>query len=177
MKTIIVLGMGRSGTSMVAGILHILGVNMGERLLGAHWSNPLGHFEDLDFVELNEEILRAAGGSWDNPPAREAILAVAPRFYDRIRPLAEEERRRHEVWGWKDPRTSLTVELYLPHLENPYFIVCHRDWEAIARSLKRRDGMSIERGSGWPGCAMRGLRSSSGSTRASEDWTFATRTS
>ncbi|ABN70622.1 hypothetical protein Smar_1536 [Staphylothermus marinus F1] len=46
-RTVVVLGMHRSDTSMIAGILNILGVYMGERLLGASWSNPLGHFEDL----------------------------------------------------------------------------------------------------------------------------------
>ncbi|MCD6476962.1 MAG: sulfotransferase, partial [Candidatus Aenigmarchaeota archaeon] len=44
-KTIIVLGMHRSGTSMTAGVLHRLGVNMGKNLMKGNWANPLGYFE------------------------------------------------------------------------------------------------------------------------------------
>ena len=57
-KTIVILGMHKSGTSMVAGVLEKLGANMGKELLGPHWSNPLGHFENVKFVNLNERILK-----------------------------------------------------------------------------------------------------------------------
>jgi len=70
-KTVIVLGMHRSGTSMVSGVLNILGVDIGKDLLGNHWSNPLGHFENNDFRNLNTQILKEAGGDWLNPPSRE----------------------------------------------------------------------------------------------------------
>lgn len=144
-KTIIVLGMHRSGTSMIAGILKILGINMGEKLLGADWSNPLGHFEDIEFISLNDEILKKAEGSWDNPPFGEKILAQKEKFSDRIKALIE-KKKKSEIWGWKDPRTALTIELYLPYLENFYFIVCYRDWKSIAYSLQRRNKMEIEKG-------------------------------
>lgn len=143
-KTIIILGMHRSGTSMVAGVLNILGVNMGKNLIGPDWSNPLGHFENIEFVRLNDEILKEAGGSWDNPPKREEILTQKGKFSLQIKNLIEKEKS--EIWGWKDPRTSLTIELYLPYLENPYFIVCYRDSEKIAHSLEKRNKMKIEKG-------------------------------
>lgn len=49
-------------------------------------------------------------------------------------------------WGFKDPRTVLTIDLYLPHLPNPQFITCYRGPMEIAKSLNKRDGMSIEKG-------------------------------
>jgi hypothetical protein len=62
---VIVVGPGRCGTSCVAGVLHRLGIYMGHRLLPADRTNPYGHWEDSDFVEVNEarlsgEITRAA---------------------------------------------------------------------------------------------------------------------
>lgn len=66
MTTVIILGMHRSGTSIIAGVLHTLGVYMGNKFIGAHWSNLLGHFENIEFVRLNDKILKNAGGSWDN---------------------------------------------------------------------------------------------------------------
>jgi len=74
-KTVVVLGMHRNGTSMTSGILSKLGIDMGRELIGKKVSNPLGHFEDKDFLDLNIKILKeAGGGSWDSTPAREDIL-------------------------------------------------------------------------------------------------------
>ncbi len=138
-KTVVVLGMHRSGTSMIGGVLFMLGVDMGKKLLGKQWSNPLGHFEDKRFYVLNKRILQAAGGSWNSVPSAEAILAQEQKFAEDIRILIE--KRNSEIWGWKDPRTNLTIELYLSYLTNPYFLVCHRNHEEIVKSLKRRDDM------------------------------------
>ncbi len=80
-KTIIVLGMHKSGTSLVAGALKKAGVNMGDNLLGRHWSNPLGHFEDMDFFRLNRKILREVGGGWDNPPSLDKVLSLKEKFH------------------------------------------------------------------------------------------------
>jgi len=140
-KTVIVLGMHRSGTSIVAGILKILGVNMGKELMEPNWANPLGYFENKKFVRLNDEILAAAGGSWKNPPSQEKILKLRNKFSQRIISLINQEKS--QIWGWKDPRTTLTIEMYLPYLENPYFIICRRKTKDIAQSLKRRDKIKI----------------------------------
>lgn len=142
-KTVVVLGMHRSGTSMIAGVLSKLGVNMGKNLLGKGLTNPLGHFEDQDFINLNVEILEAAGGSWDSPPARETILKQKDKFQNKIIDLVN---NKPEIWGWKEPRTSLTIELYLPYLINPYFIVSYRNSQTVAESLKKRNQIRIERG-------------------------------
>ena len=144
MNTYIILGMHRSATSFIAKALKEQGVAMGERLLGPGKGNPAGHFENLLFLELNEAILRAAGGTWDRPPEREAILNTAPTFAPIIERLVRSQE--HELWGWKDPRTSLTIDLYTPYLTNPFFIVCFRRPTDVAGSLKERDGISLKRG-------------------------------
>lgn len=126
---------------MIAGILHTLGVNMGTEFIEKHWSNPLGHFEDKDFVLQNRQILQAVDGSWNKPPAKESILQVRQRFEKQIRDLIKQ--KKSPFWGWKDPRTVLTIDLYLPYLNNPHFIICSRNTESIAQSIVRRDGISI----------------------------------
>lgn len=145
-KEIVILGMHRSGTSMVAGILNKMGVNMGEDLLGKNPSNPFGHFEDRDFYNMNRNILCNAGGSWEIPPLEKDILEQKENFDERIRSLIEKKNNYYNNWGWKDPRTSLTIKLYIPYLINPYFIVCHRKDIAIAQSLQKRDNFKIEKG-------------------------------
>ena len=70
MRNIIVLGMHRSGTSMVAGALASSGVYVGrdEELLADQADNPLGFWERRDVVDFDEHILLQSGGSWFNPP-------------------------------------------------------------------------------------------------------------
>lgn len=143
-KTIVVLGMGRSATSLVAKALSHE-IFMGDKLLPPAPDNPHGFFENTRFVELNDAILAAAGGSWSDPPPEKDILGQSHRFNDRIRELIREEQRE-PLWGWKDPRTALTIRLYVPHLTNPHFVCCFRDPHDVALSLRRRNGFSIEKG-------------------------------
>ena len=140
-KIIIILGMHRSGTSMLAGVLHHLNIDMGNTHINAHASNPFGHFEDTQFFSLNQKILQSAGGSWEHPPGHGAILSQQSIFSDEIEALVK-LKNHQEIWGWKDPRTSLTVDLYMPYISNAYFIHSYRNKFAIADSLYRRNGLS-----------------------------------
>ena len=143
-RQIFVLGMHRSGTSLVAGILYKCGVFLGTELLGGNLSNPLGHFEDQRLIDLNDRILGAAGGTWYDPPPEEAISGQAGRMKEEIVGLLA--LMPSGTWGWKDPRLSLTIELFLPYVHNPAFIICDRESGAIAESLRHRDGFDIDRG-------------------------------
>lgn len=142
-KTVIVLGMHRSGTSVVAGILQILGVPMGEDAWGSNYSNPFGHFEDKEFIDLNDRILKMAGGDWSHPPKREDIIRAGEMFRDEVKYIIE-KRNGLNMWGWKDPRTILTLEIFIHHILNPRFVITYRNNLEIAQSLKERDGFSIE---------------------------------
>lgn len=143
-QPIIVLGMHRSATSLIAEGLVSSKVHMGDRLVGGNRGNPQGHFENIDFVELNDEILKDAGGSWDNPPEEDRILALGKKYDLQIRELLNKSAKRK--WGWKDPRTVLTIRLFMPYLKDPFFIYCFRRPEQVAGSLHRRDNIPLEKG-------------------------------
>ena len=143
-KAIVVLCMHRSGSSLVAGILHYLGVDLGvSYFIKAASSNPRGFFEDSRFRWLNATILSCAGGAWNVNVAPELIEAQRFKFKAEIRRYVV---GRRGVWGWKCPRTVLTYRLYEPYLENPHFVVVSRDDEAIAQSLFARNEIPIPRG-------------------------------
>lgn len=73
-KTVVVLGIHRSATSMVARALHkSREVWMGHQLLMGKEHNPMGHYEQLSVLTLNSQILNAADGSWSHPPKPEKI--------------------------------------------------------------------------------------------------------
>ena len=63
---VIVLGMHRSGTSALAGILHHLGVELGDRLMQASPDNPRGYWEHRDIVAVNHKLMAELGWSWDD---------------------------------------------------------------------------------------------------------------
>src|SRR5512141_1502286 len=65
-----IAGMHRSGTSLVAALLHACGVFVGpeHELTKPATDNQAGHFENLDFVKLNDDIISHFGGSWNDPP-------------------------------------------------------------------------------------------------------------
>jgi len=142
-KTVVVLGMHRSGTSMTSAILEKLGINMGEETLGAGETNPIGHFEDKMFLNLNKRILNDAGGSWDSPPKHKAILDLKNKYKKEIKKIISNKNKN---WGWKEPRTSLTIDLYYPYLSNTYFIYCKRNEVDVAKSLKKRNDMPLNEG-------------------------------
>ncbi len=134
-KTVVVLGMARSGTSVVTGVLRILGVDVG---IGPTPSktNPYGSFEDPDFLKLNNEIQKSAGKPyWRDPPSYEKIIAQKEKFDSRIKQLITRKSKDKEIWGWKRHTTSLTIELFLPHLIKPHFIIVFRDPIGGANSI------------------------------------------
>jgi len=145
MKTFVVLGMHRSATSLAAQGAEKAGVFMGSALMGAHESNEYGHFEDVDFVNINDQILKLAGGSWYNPPPESNIIEVGKADEDGLKNFIR-AKEREPFWGWKDPRTVLTIRCYMPFLKNPHFIACYRKPQDVAESLYKRDGVPIEKG-------------------------------
>jgi hypothetical protein len=133
----------RSGSSATAGVMHLLGIHMGEKLLPATRNNPKGHFENANFVNLNQEVLRSIQSSWNNPPSREKI-AKAKISPGKIRSFIRENMK--PVWGLKDPRTLLTFEFWKPYFEEVAeinYVFVHRPFDASVQSLARRDKNGI----------------------------------
>jgi len=145
-KCFIVLGMHRSATSLVAKGLFQNGVSMGGPNLinQPKPDNVHGHFEDRGFIQLNNAILKAAGGSWKNPPRHEDILNQSSRFSEKIKDTISAASEGQSMWGWKDPRTVLTIDLYTPHLYRPHIISVFRDSRDVAKSLIERNDLSIQ---------------------------------
>ena len=145
---IVVLGMHRSGSSLTAGILNHMGVDMGAKD-DASYDNPKGFFEDRAFTMTNDFILKEAGGSWDSPPSLDSILAAGrdPKIKRQI-DVVLEARKVKDTWGFKDPRTILTLPLYMDSLDDPVFISTHRNLLALAASLEKRNGIPLERALG-----------------------------
>lgn len=145
-----IVGMHRSGTSLIARLLQQSGLHLGseESLLGGSIGNQDGHFEHLGFIELNDAILKHLGGSWEFPPELpsgwEHAASLEPlrcRARDLLRSFAGKS-----PWGWKDPRTTLLLPFWRSLIPDLSFIICVRSPLAVANSLHARDRMPLGRG-------------------------------
>lgn len=136
--------MHRSATSLAARGISECGVEIGADDSTANEFNKWGYWENPEFVDLNHYILEAAGGSWFQPPPEEDILKAGKKFTKDIKKLIK--KHESKKWGWKDPRTTLTIKLFHPHLKNPNYICCFRDPLEVAKSLQRRSKMDLEMG-------------------------------
>lgn len=140
-STVVVVTMPRSGSSLLAGMLHHLGVPMGSEddLAKGRHLNRFGCYEDQEFQRISLNILFEARLLLDltrRLDLDEASLASAvARHRDEIERFAR--RNMESLWGFKDPG----IIYALPHLHhllhNPVYIHLTRDTEATARSLYR----------------------------------------
>jgi hypothetical protein len=144
-RPVAVVGMHRSGTSMVAKLLQQAGLNLGDEadLMPPAAENPEGFYEHLQFVRLNDEVLNVAGAGWDCPPAAGVDWdddALDP-YRTRARHLAAPLQERLP-WGWKDPRTTLTLPFWRSAFGPLRTVVVVRNPLEVVTSLHRRNGFS-----------------------------------
>lgn len=145
---VIITGMHRSGTSLVASWLARLGIHVGDRLWAANRQNPRGFFEDADFVELQWRMLEDAtaageGGhrDWGWTESERLDRSRFAAHAEAARVLIAARTGRPGLWGWKDPRTTLLLDFWDELLGgNARYVMLYRfPWE-VADSMQRAGG-------------------------------------
>jgi hypothetical protein len=151
-KCIVVLGMHRSGTSMISGILQLAGWSLGKDLLPPLEDNPKGFFENSRITFFNEKLLDELYAKWNDTLlipdlwwAVEEMLSYKKALED----ILESEFDDSSFFLLKDPRISVLVPFYLEVFQKldiePYFIICLRNPLEIARSLDQRNNLTTEK--------------------------------
>jgi hypothetical protein len=144
-----VLGMHRSGTSVVSRLLNLLGVYLGpERsILSPGVDNPKGYWENHPISLLNDEILARYGGRWDKPVVFPDGWLQSPEVAD----LQDKARdilagfAGQALWGWKDPRTCLTLPFWQDLIGPMRYVLAFRNPGEVIASLQRRNAMDVEK--------------------------------
>ena len=146
MPRILVIGMHRSGTSLVARTLAAAGAWAGrsEDMLAAQSDNPLGFLERRDLVAANEALLAAAGASWFAPPPaplgeggdQTAVPDVLAALAAGAPPDAPTLL--------KDPRLCLTWPAW--DRDGTVIVYVYRQPLAVADSLRRRNRFPLAYG-------------------------------
>ena len=146
-RVVVILGMHRSGTSLLARGVAALGLTLGDRLLPARVpDNPTGYWEDADFVAFDDELLRAIECSWSRPgidPDALESLARDATWLRRGASLVTERLDGNGAFAVKDPRISRLLRFWRPVFRqcgvDASFVFSVRNPLEIARSLSRRD--------------------------------------
>ncbi len=153
---VIVIGMHRSGTSLLMQLLQRCGLMIGNQLDHNH--------EALFFQRLNQWLMRQVGAQWYQPDAFDVFLQhpqVQALSHDYLHAVL---RSRHTVsylgwrgylhwrglhrvdrpWGWKDPRNTYTLPVWLRLFPNARVIHITRHGIDVAASLRTRQQRTLE---------------------------------
>lgn len=143
-RPLVVAGMHRSGTSLLASLAAAAGVSMGDRLLEADRANPLGYFEDVGFLSLQQRMLTDCtpaddGGhrDWGWTENERLDRQRFSLYREEARSLVESRRGTGRPWGWKDPRTTLALDFWDENLPDARYLCVYRyPWD-VADSMQR----------------------------------------
>ena len=150
---LIILGMHRSGTSLLTGLLGQVGVKMGRSLYAPQKGvNEKGFWEHEDIVDTHDELLLHLRSQWDD------LLPLNNKWWEdetvqpfaaRMHNLVKRDFSGAHVWALKDPRMCRLLPLWMPIFEarqiRPIFISMSRNPFEVIASLQKRDRFSREK--------------------------------
>lgn len=154
---IFILGMHRSGTSLVTRLLQQCGGFVGtteEQLTPSEWNRD-GFWERQDVLHLNERLLDLMRPDLADWPAQKGWMKIPPdpapvladhllrdwrRDRDRVFSRVKDENR---PWLIKDPRLCLTLPWWREAAPDAPVLLVFRNPLEIARSLNQRNGLDL----------------------------------
>jgi len=154
---IIIIGMSRSGTGMLTRILEELGLFVGSK-------KEINH-EAIFFEQLNKWILGQCSGGLENPGTIKFLIEnreARVLFVDFIRYIMKTPRvlsflgwskylkyrtptKLDFPWGWKDPRNTFTLPIWLDIFPEAKVIHICRHGVDVANSLRVRQEKGLSR--------------------------------
>lgn len=138
-RPVVITGMHRSGTSLVAQAFSTAGVFMGHNLLPPTPSNLRGHVEQWHIVRFHDRLLEANGTTWwDQPGLASGPLATPYPWPARARAIVAQQFGNADRWGFKDPRACLFLDLWDDVLPHARYVFVIRHPAAVALSLVQR---------------------------------------
>ncbi|MEX0732344.1 MAG: sulfotransferase [Aquisalimonadaceae bacterium] len=153
---VIIIGMHRSGTSMLTRVLQGFGFYMGRGTT---------RNEECRFTNaLNYWIFRQSSATWERPEGVDALLAdprirgyvedylagvvdgpASWRYLGLRRWLRYRSMQNiREPWGWKDPRNSYTLPVWLNIFPDARVLHIMRHGVDVAESLRVRRSAAVE---------------------------------
>ncbi|MGV6852728.1 MAG: sulfotransferase family protein [bacterium] len=161
-RAIIVIGMHRSGTSVIARIFTELGFHPPHDLMPAQKDNPAGFCEPLGIVRLNNKILNALNSHWDDTNlltlggkpiySKEQIKKltqwVLEKYQDEMMRTIKTSYSNLNHIIVKDPRLTLLhpawEAVFIKSGYNVETVTIVRHYQQVTQSLKRRNNFTLK---------------------------------
>jgi hypothetical protein len=152
---VIIVGMHRSGTSVLCRMLDDLGLFCGN-------DQSKKNHESYFFVEVNRWLFEQCGATWDRPLAARELYDNKQLFEGCKLYLSQVLQSKYfsaygganvkgglyvgaTPWGWKDPRSTFTLPLWLALFPEAKVINVYRNGVDVANSLQVREKMHLEK--------------------------------
>ena len=148
---VVILGMHRSGTSVVTRMVNLMGAELGDNLMRpAKDNNDFGFWEHQLVVDLNDKIFEIFGMSWDSidalPSGWQSDISLKPLHKEAIK-IISDEFAGQKLWAFKDPRLCRLMPFWKPVLENfgaeIRYLLCLRNPSEVCSSLQKRDNIPL----------------------------------
>ena len=145
-RVVVVLGMHRSGTSLLTNLLTVLGVELGTNLLPANEGNEAGYWENESIYRTQDALMNFLARNWGEYgfaypfPIDWNRLPEMREFQERLTSIVRTEIAAAKgIWGFKDPRTCRLLPLWKRifaelNLE-PLYVLAIRDPAVVVSSL------------------------------------------
>ena len=122
----VVLGMHKSGTTLVSEILHKSGINMVE-----HFDESQGYYmgnkmERVATLEMNHQLLHSKGISSLDIPVEPHNIQPSDKQIEEIQNIISWCEDNYDCWGFKDPRTCITYPIWKKYLPPHKLILVYR---------------------------------------------------
>jgi hypothetical protein len=151
-RAITMLGMHRSGTSLVTRGISTLGIHIGENLIDKGQDNPTGFWEDKSLHLLSERVMKFFALKWNSTrfitPGQWGKKSHQ-EFLDSMRAEAVAYFRTHfaghRLCGFKNPLTIQLLPFWRPVFDSldrrDDYVVIVRNPRSVAASLQKRNAM------------------------------------
>jgi hypothetical protein len=138
-------GFHRSGTSLLAQSLAKGGMHMGGELMGASFSNPLGHVEDMPIVRTHDKLFKINGTDWryrDHGPL------IKPNWLPNyLQRYITDSVKKHKFCGVKDPRATFFLRDWQAAGKGRIrYVFVYRHWSTAVNSIFNRAARHITNG-------------------------------
>jgi hypothetical protein len=143
---LIVLGVGRSGTSALARLLSLLGAALPRDILGPGKGNETGHWEPMVLAGIGDTILRYFGRTWNDPTPIPPVWFASADAEECARAMAQCVQVQYgesPLLMIKDPRLCRFAPLMFAALARlgiePRIVLPIRHPGEVVRSIGARD--------------------------------------
>jgi hypothetical protein len=150
-QPIIVLGMHRSGTSLLAELIDKWGAFGNGQFLAADYRNSQGYWEYEPLVHFNRRLLVSVQSQSFVPPSDEAEVTLSKRAHEpawrnEALQLVAAMQAAQRPWYWKDPRLAVTLVFWQQFWNNPIYVISVREPVDTALSLRKIYGLPLTAG-------------------------------